>query len=142
MKANSNMYLLVFKNVNTAQAEYIQNTFNDFNWGPGFDALEIVENQTINNNLIIQFVSNKKFLNLINDNYEFNDNIDVIIGKGQFYSTLFYTDLGIASLDSFFCYLGNASAVRDENNEYIFKVNYSKVCDLKVSNTKLPELLS
>ena len=84
MKINPNMYLLIFKNANTVQAAYIQNTFNDFNWGPGFDALEVVENQTINNNLIIQFVTNKKFLNIVNDNYEFTDNIEVIIERTIF----------------------------------------------------------
>jgi len=142
MKINPNMYLLFFKNVDTVQAAYIQNTFNDFNWGPGFDALEIVENQTINNNLIIQFVTKKQFLNIVNDNYEFTDNIEVIIGKGQFFSSLFYTNLGIALLDSFFCYLGNANAVRDEKNEYIFKLNYDKVCNLELTKCKLTELLS
>jgi hypothetical protein len=57
-----NMYLLFFKEPSDLQIQIIRETFNDFNWGPGFAVEEIVADQLINENLIIQFVSFKEFI--------------------------------------------------------------------------------
>jgi hypothetical protein len=63
-----------------------------------------------------------------------------LTGKGQFFGSLFSNN--IDDLETYFCYLGNASNERDEKNESIFKVDYGKYSSLDITNFKLEQLLS
>jgi len=63
-----------------------------------------------------------------------------LTGKGQFFGSLFSNN--IEDLETYFCYLGNASNERDEKNESIFKVEYGKYSSLERTNFKFELLLS
>lgn len=138
------MYLLVFKKPSDQQIQIIRETFNNFDWEPGFAVEEIVANQLINDNLIIQFVSFKEFIKKDKKTKEITlypeTTKAVLTGKEQFFGTLFSSD--IEDLETYFCCLGDASSERDEKNESIFKVVYGKYSSLDITNLKLEQLLS
>ena len=138
------MYLLVFKNPSHQQIEIIKETFSEFDWEPGFAVEEIITDEIINDNLIIQFVSFKEFFVEDKKNKEvtlYPETINAVLtGKGQFFGSLFSNN--IEDLETYFCYLGNASNERDEKNESIYKVEYGKYSSLERTNFKLELLLS
>ena len=138
------MYLLVFKKPSKEQIKIIKETFSQFDWKPGFAVEEIVADEIINDNLIIQFVSFKEFVVEDKKTKEitlYPETIEAVLtGKGQFFGSLFSNN--IDDLETYFCYLGNASNERDEKNESIFKVEYGKYSSLERTNFKLELLLS
>ena len=138
------MYLLVFKKPSQEQIKIIKETFSQFDWEPGFAVEEIVADEIINDNLIIQFVSFKEFVLEDKKTKEitlYPETIEAVLtGKGQFFGSLFSNN--IDDLETYFCYLGNASNERDEKNESIFKVDYGKYSSLDITNFKLEQLLS
>ena len=138
------MYLLVFKKPSQEQIKIIKETFSQFDWKPGFAVEEIVADEIINDNLIIQFVSFKEFVVEDKKTKEitlYPETIEAVLtGKGQFFGSLFSNN--IDDLETYFCYLGNASNERDEKNESIFKVDYGKYSSLDITNFKLEQLLS
>ena len=138
------MYLLLFKKPSDLQIQIIRETFNEFDWEPGFAVEEIVADQLINDNLIIQFVSFKEFIKKDKKTKEitlYPETIEAVLtGKGQFFGSLYSSD--IEDLETYFCYLGHASNEREEKNESIFKVGYGKYSSLEITNLKLEQLLS
>ena len=124
--------------------QIIRETFKEFDWEPGFAVEEIVADEIINDNLIIQFVSFKEFVVEDKKTKEitlYPETIEAVLtGKGQFFGSLFSNN--IDDLETYFCYLGNASNERDEKNESIFKVDYGKYSSLDITNFKLEQLLS
>jgi hypothetical protein len=141
---NPYMYLLVFKKPSKSQVEIIRNTFSDFDWSQGFDVEEIVANDIVNNNLIIQFVSFKEFFqNNGNEITLYPETVDAVLsGKGQFFGTLFDSGGGVDGLDTFFCYLGEASETRDIENELYFKVEFGRYSSLNKVDTSLEQLMA
>ena len=138
------MYLLIFKKPSELQIQIIRETFKEFDWEPGFAVEEIVADQLINDNLIIQFVSFKEFIEKDKKTKEitlYPETVEAVLtGKGQFFGSLFISDM--EDLETYFCYLGYASNERDEKNESIFKVEYGKYSSLDITNLKLAQLLS
>ena len=91
------MYLLVFKKPNESQVQIIRETFNDFDWEQGFAVEEIVADQLVNDNLIIQFVSFKDFVQKDEKSgkltlYPETTNA-VLLGKEQFLGNLYNNDI-------------------------------------------------
>ena len=140
------MYLLVFKNPSSEQVEIIRDTFSNFDWSMGFAVEEVVVNDLFQNNFLIQFVSSKVFIGRDSDSDEltlFPTNIEAVLtGKGQFYGELRNSSSGIENLDSYFCYLGEASDNRDSKNEVIYKVEYGKYSSLNKIDISLEKLIS
>ena len=139
-----NMYLLVFKKPTESQVQIIRETFNDFDWEQGFAVEEIVADQLVNDNLIIQFVSFKDFIQKDEKSgkltlYPETANA-VLLGKEQFLGNLYNND--IENVETYFCYLGEASDERDIANEIFFKVEYGKYSSLEQVNKNLEDLLS
>ena len=140
------MYLLVFRKPNEGQIDSIRSTFSDFDWSPGFAVEEIVVDDLVSNNLLIQFVSFKEF-------FQKDLNSDEIIispasveaaltGKGQFFGTLYSLEQNLENLDTYFCYLGEASQSRQIENETFYKVEYSKYSKLNKIDTTLENLIN
>ncbi len=138
------MYLLFFKNPTKSQITSIRNTFSDFDWGQGFAVEEVVLNELINNNLLIQFVSSKEFFQIENDEIVlFPKTVDAVLsGKGQFFGTLLDNTSDIDTLETYFCYLGIASEIRDTNNEIVYKVEYGKYSNLNKFDIPLEQLIN
>ena len=140
---SSSMYLLIFKKPSELQIQIIRETFKEFDWQPGIAVEEIVADQLINDNLIIQFVSFKEFIEKDKKTKGitlYPETVEAVLtGKGQFFGSLFSND--IEDLETYFCYLGDASSERDEKNETIFKVGYGKYSSLDITNLKLEQLL-
>ena len=138
------MYLLLFKNPSEIQINNIRNTFSDFDWSQGFGVEEIIVEELINNKLIIQFVSFKKFFLENNNEVTLYPNAieSVLTGKGQFLGSLLDKGLGIENLETFFCYLGVAADSREGNSETIYKVEYGKYSKLINVNLTLENILN
>ena len=138
------MYLLVFKKPTEDQIDSIRSTFSDFDWAPGFAVEEIVADDLVSNNLLIQFVSFKEFFQKDINSDEiiiFSTSVDsALTGKGQFFGTLYSLEQNIENLDTYFCYLGEASQSRDIGNETFYKVEYSKYSILNKIDTTLENL--
>jgi hypothetical protein len=141
---NPYMYLLVFKKPSKSQVEIIRNTFSDFDWSQGFDVEEIVANDIVNDNLIIQFVSFKEFFqNNGNEITLYPQTVEAVLsGKGQFFGTLFDSGKGVEELDTYFCYLGEASEIRDLEHELYFKVDFGRYSSLTKVDTSLEKLMA
>ena len=140
------MYLLVFKKPNEGQIASIRSTFSDFDWSPGFAVEEIVADDLVSNNLLIQFVSFKEFFQKDLNSDEiiiFPTSVEAALtGKGQFFGTLYSLEQNIENLDSYFCYLGEASQSRHIENETFYKVEYSKYSKLNKIDTTLENLIN
>lgn len=140
------MYLLVFKKPSHQQIKIIKETFSDYTWKPGFAVEEIVADEIINDNLIIQFVSFKEFVIEDKKTKEitlYPETVEAVLtGKEQFFCSLFFNSSNIRDLETYFCYLGNASNERDEKNESIFKVEYGKYSELNKVDTTLENLIN
>jgi hypothetical protein len=139
------MYLLVFKKPSVNQINSIRSTFSSFDWDAGFAVEAVIANDILNDNLVIQFVSSKEF---VNDNQDFDevtlfpDSIEsTLIGKAQFLGTLLSLGEEIERLDSYFGFLGNANEKRNPENEVLFKVEYDKYSILHKLNISLESLL-
>lgn len=141
---NPHMYLLVFKKPSNGQVEIIRNTFSDFDWSQGFDVEDIVANDIINDNLILQFVSFKEFFQKIENGITLYPlTVDAVLsGKGQFFGTLIDSGNGIENLDTYFCYLGEASESRNLENELYFKVDFGKYSALNKVEISLEEIMA
>ena len=141
---NPHMYLLVFKKPSNGQVEIIRNTFSDFDWSQGFDVEDIVANDIINDNLILQFVSFKEFFQKIENGITLYPlTVDAVLsGKGQFFGTLIDSGNGIENLDTYFCYLGEASESRNLENELYFKVEFGKYSALNQVEISLEEIMA
>ena len=140
------MYLLVFKKPNEDQIDSIRSTFSDFDWSPGFAVEEILSDDLVNDNLLIQFVSFKEFFqkNLNSDEIIISPNPveAALTGKGQFFGTLYSLEQNIENLDTYFCYLGEASQSRHIENETFYKVEYSKYSKLNKIDTTIEYLIN
>jgi hypothetical protein len=140
------MYLLVFKKPTETQVESIRETFSNFDWSIGFAVEEIVVNDMLHDNLLIQFVSFKEFIQNDGDGDEitlFPETVEAVLtGKGQFYGALRNLAQGIEELESYFAYLGVASENRDAASEVIFSVKYDKYSTLTKSTMRLEELIN
>lgn len=141
---NPHMYLLVFKKPSNTQVQIIRNTFSDFDWSQGFDVEEMVANDIVNDNLIIQFVSFKEFSQKTENGLTLYPlNVDAVLsGKGQFFGTLFDSGNGIENLDTYFCYLGEASESRDIETELYFKVEFGRYSPLNKVEISLEEIMA
>lgn len=138
------MYLLAFKKPSKTQVEIIRNTFSDFDWSQGFDVEEIVANDLVNGNLILQFVSFKEFFQKNENGITlYPQTVDAVLcGKGQFFGTLFDSASGIENLDTYFCFLGEASESRDSDHELYFKVEFGRYSDLNKVDISLEEIMA
>ena len=139
------MYLFIFKKPSEIQIEAIRNTFSDYDWDAGFAVEDVIANDILNENLIIQFASFKEFafepknsdlITLYPNTIE-----SVLTGKGQFFGHLLSLDLKIENLDTYFCYLGEASEQRNTGNEVFYKVEYDKYSILHKVDISLEILL-
>ena len=140
-----NMYLLVFKKPSENQINSIRSIFSSFDWDAGFAVEDVIANDILNGNLVIQFVSYKDF---VNENQEsdqvtlFPDTIEsTLIGKAQFFGTLFSLGEEIENLDTYFGFLGDAMETRNPENEVLYKVEYDKYSILHKLNISLESLL-
>lgn len=140
------MYLLVFKKPTEDQIDSIRSTFSDFDWAPGFAVEEVVADDLVSNNLLIQFVSFKEFFQKDKNSDEitiFPTSVEsALTGKGQFFGTLYNLEKKIENLDTYFCYLGEASQNRDIENETFYKVEYGKYSLLNKVDTTLENLIN
>ena len=141
---NPHMYLFIFKKPSKSQVEIIRNTFSDFDWSQGFDVDEIVANDIVNDNLIIQFVSFKEFFQKDGNEISlYPQTVEAVLsGKGQFFGTLFDSGKGVEALDTYFCYLGEASESRDIEQELYFKVDFGRYSSLNKVDTSLEQLMA
>ena len=114
-----NTYSIIFHNPNQEQQDRIINHFDDYSWSAGLDVEEEITNELIDGNYVLKFKSNKHF-NTSDEDYEQNI-YHCLIGKGQFFSSLFFDDLGFESLKVEFI----------DNNDATWKVDISKYSDLK-----------
>ncbi len=139
------MYLLLFKKPSENQINSIRSTFSSFDWHAGFAVEDVIANDILNDNLVIQFVSFKDFINENQDSDEvtlFPNTIEsTLIGKEQFLGTLLSLEEEIETLDSYFGYLGNATKERNSKNEVLYKVVYDKYSMLDKLNISLENLL-
>ena len=139
------MYLFVFKKPNEIQMQAIRNTFLDYDWDAGFAVEDVIANDILHKNLIIQFASFKEFSFEPKDSNEitlYPITIEsVLTGKGQFLGHLLSLCLKIENLDTYFCYLGEASEERNTENEVFYKVEYDKYSTLHKVDISLEILL-
>lgn len=134
------MYLLVFKNPTSAQKEFIEQTFNDYDWPRGFAVEEVVVNEILNDNYVIQFVSSKEFdMNKLSDQDDLSFSL---LNKEQFLCHLFFSDIEADKIPSYFGNLGSAMDERDSKNEKIYKIQYGKYSSLEEAKLSLEELLN
>mgnify|MGYP001277691735 CR=1 FL=1 len=112
-------YSIIFSEPNQKQQDRIISIFDDYSWSAGLDVEEEVTNELIDKNYVLKFKSNKHFNNTDED-YEKNI-FHCLIGKGQFFSSLFFDDLGFEDLKVEFI----------DNEENSWKVDISKYSDLK-----------
>ena len=114
-----NTYSIIFHKVNQEQQDRIKNHFDDYSWSAGLDVEEEITNDLVGGNYVLKFKSNKHF-NANDEDYEQNI-YHCLIGKGQFFSSLFFDDLGFESLKVEFI----------DNKENSWQVEISKYSDLK-----------
>lgn len=86
---------IIFYNFPKKSYTYLENLVDDYDYGGGFDADEVSIDIT-ENNFVVSFVSHKTFNE--DENSEIEENLlDVLIGRGQFFSSLYFAldDLNI-----------------------------------------------
>ena len=120
-------YSIIFKSPNKSQIERISSHFEDYSWEGDFHVEEEITNKVVNGNYLIEFKSKKHFdpsdaegeFGEIDEDFEKNI-YNNLIGKGQFFSSLFFDEMGFEELDVNF--------IDSDNNEW--KVDISKYSDL------------